>query len=263
MTNGPFTHSKLLHKTIDATGVGGGAYSCALNNCILYFNTAVQGVNHDSSVLNYCCTTPQPTNGVGNISTDPQLASASHLSAGSPCRGAGNVGGPLSVAITASFTNVVVGFPVQLTARINGLTTSCSLEFGDGASATNQPYMAHAWTVLGNYPVVLRAYNESQPGGISATVIVHVVTQPVHYVAADSGNPIPPFTSWSTAATNIQDAVDAAAVPWALVLVTNGLYSTRGRAVYGTPNRLVSIRPSQCRVSTDHNLRSLMEVRTK
>src|SRR5205085_12665302 len=95
------------------------------------------------------------------------------------------------------------------------------------------------WAALGDYPVVLRAYNESQPGGISATITVHVVTQPVHYVAANNLNPLSPYASWSTAARNIQDAVDAAIVPGALVLVTNGVYLTGAREVYGATNRLV------------------------
>jgi hypothetical protein len=246
---------------------GGGANGGTLNNCIVYFNTAQQGANYDSSsTLNYSCTTPQPTNGVGNISLDPQLASASHLSAGSPCRGAGNaayvsgtdidgevwgsppsmgcdeyhagaLSGPLSVTMDASFTNVAIGFAVQLTALIQGQTAASAWDFGDGIMAANEPYTSHRWAASGDYSVVLRAFNGSEPGGISATVIVHVVNA-VHYVAADSANPVAPYTSWATAGTNIQDAVDAATVPGAVVLVNNGIYATGGHAFRGT-NRVV------------------------
>src|SRR5258708_36541918 len=68
---------------------GGGVYQATLNNCIVYYNVARRsGANYDLfSILNYCCTTPLPAGGAGNISAEPQLASATHLSAGSPCPG--------------------------------------------------------------------------------------------------------------------------------------------------------------------------------
>jgi len=261
-----------------ASDSGGGTSSGTLNNCILYFNTTPLGetYNHAGGTLNYCCTTPLPLSGTGNFSADPQLASATYLSANSPCRGAGSatyVGGtdidgevwanppsvgcdefhtgaltgPLSVEIVAAYTNVATGFPVGLSAWIEGRTSASVWEFGDGLSATNQPYTSHAWAAPGDYAVVLRAYNQSNPGGISATGIVHV-TQPVHYVAADGTNPVAPFTSWATAARTIQEAVDAATLPGALVLVTNGVYATSGRAVSGTmTNRVAVIQPLNVR----------------
>jgi len=44
----------------------------------------------------------------------------------------------------------------------------------------------------------------------------------VHYVDVNSTNATPPHTNWATAATNIQDAVDAA-VAWDEIVVTNGV----------------------------------------
>jgi parallel beta-helix repeat protein len=241
-----------------AADSGGGVAGVTLTNCIVYFNTSPNGPNYSESTLNYCCTTPMPTAGAANITDDPQLASATYLSATSPCRGAGSaayasgtdidgeawltppaigcdeyhagaVTGPLSVSIAAAYTNVVAGCEVGFTALIEGRTTASTWDFGDGSVVTNQPCATHAWATLGDYAAVLRAYNESYPGGVSATVMVHVVEQRVHYVAADSANPLPPYTSWATAATNIQDAVDAAPMSHNEILVSNGVYAAGGR----------------------------------
>jgi hypothetical protein len=68
----------------------GGAYECSLNNCIVYFNT---GGNYSGGPLYFCCTTPLPTNGFGNITSDPLLlgmaAGNFRLQSNSPCINAG------------------------------------------------------------------------------------------------------------------------------------------------------------------------------
>jgi PKD repeat protein len=262
--------SDLINCTLTGNwaGLGGGAYSSRLNNCLAYYNSAVDGVpNYAGALFNHCCTTPLPEDGVGNISADPQLASAVHLSAGSPCRGAGNaayatgadidgepwldppsigsdelhsggVTGSLAVSVAATFTDVPTGFPVDFTAVIGGRATASVWDFGDGARLTNRPYATHAWTTVGDYAVTLTAYNDSHPAGISATVTVQVVTQPIHYVAVNSINPEPPYASWATAATKIQDAVDVVNVPGSLVLVADGTYAVGGREAGYAPNRV-------------------------
>ena len=58
-------------------------------------------------------------------------------------------------------------------------------------------------------------------------VVVSTALAGVHYVDVNSTNAMPPYTNWTTAATNIQDAVDAAVVGDE-VLVTNGIYASGG-----------------------------------
>ncbi len=134
-----------------------------------------------------------------------------------------------------------VGFEVELQGLILGRASANVWDFGDGVLASNRLCTTHSWSVPGTYPVVLTAYNDSNPGGVSATVTVHVVTQPIHYVSLDSHAPSAPYSSWETAATNIQDAVDTASMPGALVLVSNGVYQTGGSAVYGAMTNRVAV----------------------
>jgi len=240
--------------TGNSANYGGGAYFGTLNNCIVYYNVArLGGANYSSASFNYSCTTPLPPDGAGNISAEPQLASASHLSAASPCRGSGSaayasgedidgemwatppsmgcdeyrpesITGPLSVEIQAAVTEITVGFNAQFSALIAGHVGASRWDFTDGTVVSNRPDVELSWLVPGYYPIVLTAYNESRPEGVSATLTVRVL-EGVHYVAADGSHPVAPYASWATAARKIQDAIDVAETGHE-ILVTNGIYKS-------------------------------------
>jgi len=271
------TAGSVLNNCTVTANTGCGDYGSTINNSIVYFNTASGEMNNTfGTTLNYSCTTPLPTNGVGNIADDPQLASASHLSGSSPCRGAGspayasgvdidgklwanppsmgcadslaaNATGPLTVTFQASFTNVTTDFQVQMTAQIFGRATANRWEFGDGTVLSNRLALSHKWSAPGDYRVILRAFNQDYPAGRESTAVVHVANTTSRYVAPKNGNPIAPYTSWETAAQTIQDAIDVA-FPGDEVVVTNGIYQSGGRAIQGTmTNRVVVIKPLMVR----------------
>ncbi len=75
----------------DSSGGGGCGDQdspCALYNCIAYYNAGSPNY-FPSTTLNYCCTTPMPTNGVGNITNAPLFVDYANgnlrLQSNSPC----------------------------------------------------------------------------------------------------------------------------------------------------------------------------------
>jgi len=67
-----------------------GANGAFLHNCIVYFN----GTNYEDCTLNYCCTTPLPGSGIGNITNAPLFVDYAggnlRLQSDSPCINSGN-----------------------------------------------------------------------------------------------------------------------------------------------------------------------------
>ena len=153
--------------------------------------------------------------------------------------------GTLAVSIQVGNTTVASGFAINFVGDIRGDATSNVWDFGDGgAVVSNKLYLSHSWDSPGTYQVELKTFNLTYPEGVAATVLVHIVEQPVHFVIEGHANAQFPYISWGTAASNIQDGIDASSVVGALVLVSNGIYETGGVVVHDAlTNRVAVTKP--------------------
>jgi len=232
-------------------GTGGGARVSYITNSIVYYNYAAANSNRVDGVFAYCCTTPDAADGIGNITEEPMLLSATHIATNSPCVGAGLVAvvmgadidgeawknppsigcdeiylnaitGGLSVAIDAERVYSYVNNTLTFNSDIHGKLNKCTWTFGDGNTKTDKNSVDHFWKNQNDYKVILTAFNNTFPAGISATTTVHIVPK-IHYVKRCVASAVLPYSTWQTAAGNIQDAVDIADDN-GTVLVTNGTY---------------------------------------
>jgi len=264
---GGAAYSDLTSCTVVYNG-GSGVYSANCTNCIIYYSGSSdhQGLGN----LVYCCTT-SPTGGPGNISAAPQLfADEAHLLASSPCIGAGD--GAYLVTATDLFGQAwsvvrppsigcaewtpaplvttpqlqLLGNPPGFALKNAAVAGQTPLAFSwlqNGAPLTDNGHFSGLQTAnltasgvlgtdAGSYQLVV-----SNAAGVVTSSVANLV---IHFVAAGGANPITPFTSWATAATNIQSAITAA-VAGDVVLVTNGVYATGGIAMDGVITNVVSV----------------------
>jgi hypothetical protein len=205
----------VTHNAVLGHGLGGGLYGGNANNSIIWGNTSWLSPNCYFSTATYCDATPA-INGVGNLTSDPQLVDDFHISATSPCRAAGSAAyatgldldgeawgnppamgcdellendlvGPLSVSILVPATNLYVNHALNLVGQITGRATRLAWDFGDGSTGSDLSFIpSHTWTNTGVYNVVFTAYNADNLGGVATNVLLNVLPVTLPALAAGS-----------------------------------------------------------------------------
>ncbi len=143
----------------------------------------------------------------------------------------------------ATFTVTATGTALNYQWYFNGAPLSDGSHITGSATATLNISNVQS-TDAGGYLVFVSNLSTSATSFIASLTPQAVLAPSVRYVMLTSTNPQTPYLDWSTAATNIQDAIDAA-VPGDSIVASNGLYNYGGRFVYGAnaTNRVVINKP--------------------
>ncbi len=187
-----------------------GDYKLKIVSPCIDTGTAAGAPNHDRD--NH----PRPTDGNGDTVADYDMGCYEAPDAASQ---------PLSCDFTSIPPEGAAPLEVVFTASSGGSTNGIGYQwiFGDGTSNnwSGARTVTNSYTTAGTFEVVLNVTNASaETASATNTVsvyplIVYVVTNGLHQ---------PPFDTWEKAATNIQDAVDAAAEGYSSVRVGSGIY---------------------------------------
>lgn len=256
-------YNALLNHCTVVSNLAVGVSQCKLTNCIVYFNA--QG-NYLQSTFSYTCTTPLYPSGIGNVASDPQLLHDNlHFSTTSPCRSSGTNtdsgtdmfgqpwGNPPSMGclewpvtpFSAEKPQFRFSSPAGFSATMGfvgqGPFTFYWMHNGVPVENDERYNITEAGALIvknlslsdaGNY----QAIASNSFGSVTSPVAQLVI----HTVDAAGTGTVAPYLDWATAATNIQDAIDAAAAG-EFVLVTNGVYQTGGKSMDGVLTNRVAI----------------------
>ena len=208
----------------------GGAWQSMLYNCISHDNYSVwysstNVGNYMDSTLNYCCTVPMPTNGVGNITNIPLFLDATNsnfrLQSTSPCINAGNnaytiiptdrdgqpriVGSSVDIgAYEYPYGSVYAG-----TRYVSAASTNPVPPYANWATAAANIQQAVAWGLAGDMVIVT---NGTYPGGVSVGKALTLLSVNGPDVTTLSGGG--PCVSLTNGASLSGFTVSNGAAPW-------------------------------------------------
>lgn len=260
--------------TGNSAGSGGGGFSGTYENCVISGNTSSGNggglclsspgmtVNNCLIISNSC---NQSGGGVYTVGTSTFFNNCTIVGNYCGSTGGGVYGGTLTNCIvyynaqagsSSSGTNIVNStaayncctVPTNGLAGTNNLITPpgfVNVDAGDMHLASWSPCIDAGNGAAENSDVDLDG--NPRVVGIAVDIGAYEYQEqfdhPVHFVSLSSKNPVSPYTNWMTAATNIQNAIDGAAAG-DYIVVSNGVYNTGERAVYGQQeNRVVIDQP--------------------
>ncbi|MEI2722106.1 MAG: PKD domain-containing protein [Verrucomicrobiota bacterium] len=251
-----------------AGGVTSDGATVPVMNCIVVSNSVSSSQTNYSGtvVFGYSCTTPLPA-GTGNIATNAQLILDNyHIAYTSPCRGTGRAAAVTGTDIDGQPWNSPpsmgcdenAGEPFFITqpriapgplgqlqflgAAVTGLNPISFSWLKDGNILSGSRYGGLGTSQLfinglgpqdaGSYQIVA-----SNAVGMATSAVAQVTVRCVNVAGV---SPTEPYADWPAAATNIQTAIDLAAIGDVL-LVTNGVYDVGGKVMSGDLTNRIAV----------------------
>jgi hypothetical protein len=216
-----------------ASGVGGGAYNAVLVNCVLTGNRAELAAGAYHCTLNNCTIAGNTaSNAIGGAYISTMYNCIIYFNT-SVSTGTSNFsGGTLNYCCTSPMpggTGNITNSP----GFVNLATGDFHLQIGSPCiDAGSNGYVSALADLDGNPRIV--------NGTVDMGAYESQFTGTVHYVSLTSTNPVAPYTAWSTAATNIQDAIGAAQAG-EYVVAADGNYNAGGTVISGTETNRIAL----------------------